>query len=196
MDYYLRTLHDRERRAIEEERVVDDLLSRFQERSPNYVLGIKSLASQQHPEAPILDQGLIDSLLSNDSANFLVRRALSTGLEVTSIQAEESQLAERRADIQAFLIRDAVDQQALFTQVMSSLNELEIAHNELLSNIRKTHADFVRQQYADAIRVTMQPVVSGAHRSLVIAGIIGSIIGFEFAIGLSLLGFFRGSRNV
>jgi hypothetical protein len=79
---------------------------------------------------------------------------------------------------------------------MSSLNELEIAHNELLSNIRKTHADFVRQQYADAIRVTMQPVVSGAHRSLVIAGIIGSIIGFEFAIGLSLLGFFRGSRNV
>src|SRR5690606_333409 len=65
MDYYLRTLEDQERKAAEEAKVVQDLLTKMQERGQGYVLGVKSQAAQSNPGAPILDQGLIDSLLVN-----------------------------------------------------------------------------------------------------------------------------------
>jgi hypothetical protein len=195
MDYYLRTLEDQEQKAIEEEKVVDELLAKSQERSQNYVLGIKSQAAQQRPETPVLDQGLVDSLLANDAYNFLVRRALDAGLAVKRIQADRAQLLERRKNMEAFLKSTSEDQSAIIAQVQKSLVDLETSYQELISNIRKTHADFAKQQYADAIRISMQPVTGSQYRPLAVAGAIGGFIGLALGMGLSLMGVYVGRRR-
>ena len=196
MDYYLRTLEDQEQKAIEEGKVVDDLLAKSQERSQNHVLGIKSQAIQQRPEAPILDQGLIASLLANDAYNFLVRRALGAGLEIKRVQAEKAQLLERRKSMEAFIQgRNTCDQLAIIAQVQKSLADLEASYKELISDIRKTHADFAKQQFADAIRVSMQPVTGSKYRPLAVAGAIGGFIGIALGMGLSLVGVYMGGRR-
>jgi hypothetical protein len=196
MDYYLRTLEDQEQKAIEEGKVVDDLLAKSQERSQNHVLGIKSQATQQQPEAPILDQGLIASLLANDAYNFLVRRALGAGLEIKRVQAEKAQLLERRKIMEAFLQgRNTCDQLAIIAQVQKSLADLEASYQELISDIRKTHADFARQQFADAIRISMQPVTGSKYKPLTVAGAIGGFIGLALGMGLSLVGIYIGAAK-
>jgi len=194
MDYYLRTLEDQEQKAIEEEKVVDDLLAKSQERSQNYVLGIKSQAAQQRPESPILDQGLIDSLLANDAYNFLVRKALDAGLAVKRIQADKAQLLERRKNMETFLKSTGEDQSAIIAQVQKSLSDLETSYKVLISNIRMTHADFAKQQFADAVRISMQPVTGSKYKPLAVAGIIGGFIGLALGLGLSLLGVYVGRR--
>ncbi|HUJ42459.1 MAG TPA: hypothetical protein VLW52_02515 [Opitutaceae bacterium] len=195
MNYYLRTLEDQEQKAVEDEKVVQDLLTKAQERSQNVVFGIKSQVAQQRPEAPVLDQGLVDSLLANDAYNFLVRRALDAGLKVKAIQAEKTQLLERRKNMEAFLQGSGRDQSAIIAQVQKALSELEASYNELISNIRKTHADFSKQQFADAIRVSMQPITSSKYRPLAVAGIIGACLGLALGMGLSLLGIYVGGAE-
>jgi len=192
MDYFLRTLSDQEQKALEEEKVVQDLMAKTQERAQNYVLGIKSQATQQRSEAPILDQGLIDSLLANDANNFLVRRALTAGLEVKRIQAEKAQLVERRKNMESFLKSTGEDQSAVIIQVQKSLADLEASYKELVSSIRKTQADFSKQQFADAIRISMQPVTGSFYKSMVVAAFIGGFIGLALGVGLSLLGVYIG----
>jgi hypothetical protein len=195
MDYYLQTLEDQEELAVEEEKVVDDLLAKTQDRSQNYVLGIKSQAAQQRSDAPILDQGLIDSLVANDSTNFLVHQALEAGLKVKRVQADESRLRERRKSMEQFLKADAVDQSVITARVKVSLAKLESSYQELISNIRKTHLDFARQQFANAIRVTMEPSTESVFRPLMLAGVVGGFIGFSLGLGLSLLGVRIGPRR-
>ena len=195
MDYLLRTLGDQEQKAMEEEKVVQDLLTKTQERAQNYVLGIKSQATQQRTEAPILDQGLIDSLLANDASNFLVRQALAAGLEVKRIQSEKAQLLERRKNMESFLKSTGEDQSAIITQVQKSLLDLEVSYKDLVSNIRKTQADFAKQQFADAIRISMQPITGSLYRSMVVAAAIGGFIGLALGMGLSLLGVYLGGRK-
>lgn len=195
MDYYLHTLEDQEQKAVEEERVVDGLLARSQERSQDYVLGIKTQAAQQRPEAPIIDQGLIDSLLANDAYNFLVRRALDAGLAVKKIQADKARLIERQQKMEAFLKSASADQSGVLAQVQDSLVELEKAYKELISNIRLTHADFAKQQFADAIRISMHPVTDSRYRPLAVAGAVGGFIGLALGIGLSLLGIYIVRRE-
>ena len=195
MDYLLRTLGDQEQKAMEEEKVVQDLLTKTQERAQNYVLGIKSQATQQRTEAPILDQGLIDSLLANDASNFLVRQALAAGLEVKRIQSEKAQLLERRKNMESFLKSTGEDQSAIITQVQKSLLDLEVSYKDLVSNIRKTQADFAKQQFADAIRISMQPITGSLYRSMVVAAAIGGFIGLALGMGLSLLGIYLGGRK-
>uniref|UniRef100_UPI004048C90B hypothetical protein n=1 Tax=Rheinheimera sp. TaxID=1869214 RepID=UPI004048C90B len=81
MDYYLKSLENQERLANEQESLVQELLRQSQDRSQSPVLGIKSQSAQQRPDAPLIDQGLIDSLLANDAYNFLIRKALDAGLK-------------------------------------------------------------------------------------------------------------------
>jgi hypothetical protein len=195
MDYYVRTLEDQEQEAIEQERVVNDLLAKSQERPQDYVLGIKSQAIQERPESPILDQGLIDSLLANDANNFLVHKSLDAGLAVKRIQAEKAQLLERRKDMERFLKSNVEDQTAIIAQVQRSLIDLEVAYKELIANIRSTQADFARQQFADAIRISMQPVTGGMYRPVAVAGAFGGFIGLALGIGLSLVGIHVGGRK-
>jgi hypothetical protein len=187
MDYYLRTLEDQENKALEEEKVIKGLLAGTQERAQSYVLGVKSQAAQPRTDGPILDQGLIDSLLANDANNFLVRQALEAGLKVKSIQAEKAILAERRKNLQSFEVRSESDQIALVVQLDKSLRELKQAYEVLVENIRKTHKDYQQQQYNDTVRLSMQPITQGFYRSLAMAGIAGLGIGLAAGIGLSLL---------
>jgi len=187
MDYYLRTLEDQERKAAEEAKVVQDLLTQTQERGQGYVLGVKSQAVQSTLGTPILDQGLIDSLLANDAYNFLIRRALDAGLKLKRIQAEKSVLLERKKSMEHFITDDASDQSAVIAQTQNSLSKMESAYQTLIDSIRQTHADFTRQQFADAVRMSMQPITGSFYIGLLKAGLVGLFIGAAAGIGLSLL---------
>ncbi|HZL46699.1 MAG TPA: hypothetical protein VFC28_10765, partial [Opitutaceae bacterium] len=192
MDYYLRILEDQEQKSLEEQKVIQDLLTKAQQRSQDYVLGIKSQATQQRPESPVLDQGLIDSLLANDAYSFLVHKALDAGMAVTAIQSEKAQLLERRKIMEGFLKSTDTKQSTASAQVDKSLNALGIAYNDMISNIRNTYTDFARQQFADTIRITMSPITGSKYRPLAIAGIIGAFLGLAAGTGLSLLGIYIG----
>ena len=196
MDYHLRTLDDRERRALSEEEVVQGLLGKTQERAQSYVLGIKSQATQSRVDSPVLDQGLIDSLLANDSYNFLVHKALDAGLQVKRVQSEKAELVSRRAAIQDFLRGQTVDQSATIVQIDNSLKELEAYYKTLVMHIRKTLEDYNRQQFADAIRVSANVRTEGIIRKLLMFGAIGFFIGAAAGMGLSLLGVQIGSKRV
>src|SRR5690606_21883816 len=100
MDYYMRTLEDQEQRLTQEAEVVTDLLAKTQERAQNYVLATK--AQQPQGAQPLLDQGFIDTLLSNDAYNFLVREALKAGLAVKRVQSDIAQLQDRRKRMESF----------------------------------------------------------------------------------------------
>ena len=138
---------------------------------------------------------MIDSLLANDATNFLVRQALDAGLKVKRIQAEEARLLERRKSMEQFLKSNIEDQSAVDARVKVSLGSLEYSYKELISNIRKTQTDFARQQFAGAIRVTMQPETARIYKPLALAGAIGAFVGFSAGVGLSLLGIFVGPKK-
>jgi len=195
MDYYLRVLENQERRAVEEEKVVTDLLAQTKDRAQNYVLGIKSQATQPRTESPILDQGLIDSLLANDAYNFLIRRALDAGIKVKQIQAEKARLLELRENMSSFINKNVGDQALLLNRVNESLKNLETAYNDLVKSIRDTYADFAHQQYGNAIRLSDQVRTPGMLKPLAIAGVVGGFLGFALGAGLSLLGVYIGKSQ-
>jgi len=193
MKYYLQTLQDDERKAAAEGRVVEDLLAKAQDRAQGYVLGIKSQVAQERPEAPVLDQGLIDSLLANDSYSFLVHQALDAGIKVKDIQAAEEQLAERQKILASFEGRSAVDQTDLIARVEKSLASLEVTYNRLIANIRNTNSDYAQQEFGNAVRITAQPQTEWFFKKLAIAGAVGAFLGLMSGLGLSLLGVNFGS---
>ncbi len=195
MNYHLRLLEQREARALEEEKLVRDLLAQAQNRAQNYVLGVKSQASQPRTESPVLDQGLIDSILANDSYSFLVRQALDAGMKVKEIQSEKSRLIAQRDNMQSFLEADAKDQTAIIAQATAALKNLESAYLTLITNIRKTHADYSEQEYGNAIRVSDEVRTSGLLKPMAISSIVGAFIGFALGAGLSLLGIYIGGRK-
>lgn len=188
MDYYLKTLGDEELKAMEEEKVVMDLLKQAQEREQRLALGVKTQSTQNRNDGLVVDQGLVDSLLANDAYNFLVRRALDASLKTRRIQSEKAILQERRNSMEAFLksrASEKLESPALFQK---SLDDLRKVYDSLMSNIRQTYEDYQKQQYADAIRVSMQAKTEGFYRSLALAGIAGLGIGGALGLGLSLLG--------
>jgi hypothetical protein len=194
MDYYLRSLEDRELRARNEETVILDLLAKTQQRGDGYVLGVKSQAAQTRPDSPVLDQGLIDSLLANDAYNFLVRKALDAGLRLKDVQAEKAVLLERKQTMESFLNEEAKDQSAIVDSVQNSLSVVEDAYRELIKSIRVTHEDFAQQQYADAVRLSMQAETGSFYVGLAKAAIAGLSVGMAVGVGISLLGIFPFNR--
>ena len=195
MNYYLRQLEDREQQAVEEERVVRDLLTQTGSRSENVVLGVKTQAAQNQPNSAVLDQGLIDSLLENDAYNFLVRKALDAGLKVKEIQAEKNRLLDLRDNMKTFVSSTATDQSVVTAQVQESLKNLEVNYNKLIENIRRTHSDFARQEFGDAIRLSDQIRTPGVLKPLAVAAMVGGALGFALGAGLSLLGIYIGRRQ-
>ncbi len=195
MNYYLRLLQDREEQAVEDEKVVRDLLAQTQSRAQNVVLGVKSQAAQPRTDSTVIDQGLVDSLLANDAYNFLVRRALDAGLQVKRIQGEKNRMLHLRDNMQSFLQSASTDQSAITAQVEKSLNNLEANYVKLVDNIRRTHADFIRQEYGNAIRLSDEVKTEGVLKPMAVAGLIGGFLGFALGAGLSLLGLYVGKRH-
>jgi hypothetical protein len=185
MEYSLRMLDDQERHAVEYQKVFTNLLTQIP--APKYVLDVKSQLNQPHSDTPILAQDS-ESLLSNDTYGFLVRRALDASLKVNHLQAEKAQLLE-----QLEALKSAKEGAGDATQVQKLLTELEPAYQELIDNIRKTQADFARQQFADAIRISATIQTPGIFRPLVLACATGCFLGLAAGAGLSLLGIYMGS---
>lgn len=194
MDYYLQQLGFDEQHAIENEKVVRDLLSQANAHQQEYVLGTKSQAQNRPGEAPILDQGLIDSLTANDAYNLLVRRALEAGLGVKDIQTEKMRLNSLREDLQKDPENTPEDQAAILEQFKKSFSSLEIAYKQLVENVRKTQNSFEEQEYGDVIRLTTESKTSNPLKPIALAAAIGGILGIALGAGLSLLGFQIGTR--
>ena len=194
LDYQLRLLQDQESKAVQEQAVVQDLLAKAQERSQNYVLGVKSQATQVSPQTPLLDQGLIESLLANDAYTFLVHQALTAGLKVKDIEADQAALTERRKRMEA-LPDNLPNEAALIAHVQKSLTELEPSYESLVSDIRKTNTDFARQEFADAIRISAPIATEKMTKPLVTVCAIGLLLGLAAGTGLSLLGIYIGSTK-
>jgi hypothetical protein len=191
----LRLLNDEERRAIDEEGVVKDLLAQAQSREQNYVLGVKSQASQPRTNAPIIDQGVIDSLLANDSYGFLVKQALKAGLKVKQVQADKALLLEQIENLKSFSKENISEQGAIIDEVKKSSAALESSYKELINNIKNTHADYSRQIFGDAIRISDQINTDSMVRPILMPGVVGLFLGFAAGAGLSLLGVYIGKKH-
>ncbi len=195
MDYYLKTLSDEQLRAVEEEKVVHDLLKQAQEREQKLAIGVKSQSTQQRNDGLVVDQGLVDSLLANDAYNFLVRQALDASLKTRRIQSEKAILQERRDTMESFIKSNSTAQQTALAQFEKSLADLRKVYDDLMQNLRLTYEDYQKQQYADAIRISMQAKTGSFYRSLAMAGIAGLGIGGALGLGLSLLGITGAKRR-
>ena len=195
MDYYLKSLRDQARKAGEDEKLVRDLLQQAQERAQNHVLGIKSQGAQQQPDSPVIDQGLIDSLLANDSYNFLVREALKAGLKTREIQSDISVMEERQKTMQEFVSSDVGAQSEALEQLQTSIKNLRVSYDRLVQNIRLTHEDYQNQEFGDAIRVTMQATTNSLYVALAKAALVGAFLGGALGVGLSLLGVIGSSAR-
>ena len=185
MEYQLRLLEEQELRLRQEEEVVAGLLATTQARAQNYVLAAKS----EVPASPqtIMDQGLIDALLANDAYNFLVRRALDAGLAVKSVQAEKALLTERKKRLESFLNDEGEQKAATLEKTQKALQELEVGYRELLESIRVCMDDYARQEYADAVRLTLQAGSKSWLKTAILGAILGCAIGFPLGLGISLL---------
>jgi hypothetical protein len=193
IDYYLQNLEADEKTAVEEESVVQNLLTKVQDRKQDYVMTVKSQATRT--EGPVVDQSLVDSLLANDSYSFLVRKALDAGLKVKRVQAEKNLWMERKKTMEEFIHGSAPDQSKIVTQVDKSLSILESTYSDLISNIRRTYEDYAQQQFGNAIRVSDSITTEGIARNVAMAGLLGGALGLALGIGLSLLGVYPGLKR-
>ena len=185
MDYYMRTLEDQEQRLTQEESVVNGLLAKTQERAQNYVLATK--AQQPQGAQPMLDQGFIDTLLANDAYNFLVRKALDAGLAVKAVQSDIAKLQDRRKRMESFTKGEIKDQVTAIASTKEALATLETAYQDLIGKVRTTLDDYSRQEYADAVRISMQAKTDSLYMSLLLGAMIGAFTGLALGIGASLL---------
>ncbi len=198
MDYTILTLKDQERLALEEEKVAREYLDKTEARAQNYVVGIKSQVPQQRADAPMLDQGLVDSLLANDSYNFTLRKALDASLKVRGIQSEMAKIQERRKELNGTSNTiELPDRESTMKTVEAALKTLLANYDQLMGNIRKTHADYARQQFGNAIRLSDQIITvdRSVARTLIVPSAIGGFLGMALGMGLSLLGIYVGSAK-
>ena len=193
MDFHIKSLIDDENKAIEEEKVVQALLKQTQERAQNYVLGVKSQNGPQRADATVVDQGLLDSLLANDAYNFLIRKSLASSLATRSIQAEKIIMLDQKARLATFTTENLEERIATIAQFNKSLDALKKVYNRLINDIQLTYTDYQKQQFGDAVRISMQTKTQSFYRSLALAGIAGLGIGGALGLGLALLGL-GGSR--
>jgi hypothetical protein len=188
MDYHIKSLIDDENKAIEEEKVVQALLKQTQEGAQKYVLGVKSQNGPQRADATVVDQGLLDSLLANDAYNFLIRKSLESSLATRSIQAEKIIMLDQKARLATFTTDNLQERIATIAQFNKSLDALKKVYTRLINDIQLTYTDYQKQQFGDAVRISMQTKTQSFYRSLAMAGIAGLGIGGALGLGLALLG--------
>lgn len=187
MDYHLRTLEDQEQRLREEESVVNTLLTRTQERMQNYVLATKAENLSGKNGQPLLDQAFIDTLLANDAYNFLVRKSLEAGLAVRQVQSEKTQLLERRQRMEKFQSTNSDGQASVISSTQTALVQLERDYMDLLKTVRATLHDYGKQEYGDAVRITLQASTPNAINFVLMWAAVGFVVGVALGLGLSLL---------
>lgn len=192
MDYQLQQLEFEEQRLKEEEAVVLSYLTRAQERGQTYVLATRTDLTQG--TQPIVDQDLIDGLLANDAYNQVLKRALEASLAVKKVQVEKAQLLERKKRLETIGHPGHRDSDDSIKAAEKALEQLENGYSELLSTVRVCLEDYARQEYADAIRITMPPQTKSWIIAVALGAIIGMFTGTSAGLGLSLL-FPRSTRK-
>jgi len=195
MEFQMDSLNRDEQSAIEDEKVVQKLLADAREHSQQYVLGVKEQAAQPRNEGTILDQGLFDSLLANDSYSFLIRRALDAGLKVKHIQAEQAKLSDRYQLLKTFPGSEHADKAADQAEIRGSIGSMESAYKTLITNIRHTQEDFANQEFGDSIRQSDSTNTEGRMRSIVVASGLGFFLGAALGMGCGLLGVYVGEKR-
>lgn len=194
MDYQMRLLKNKEQRQLEEEKLVRELLQKAESRQGDNVVSMKSQVATQNPQTPILDKGLVDSLLVNDSYNYFLRQALDAGMKVKAVQSEMVELQERRRLIEQN--QDSLaESTALFAKIDSSVKRMQQQYDALIAKVRITYDDYADQHFGNAVRVSDAIVTSSPWRKLALYGISGGALGFCLGTGLALLGIFVVRRN-
>jgi hypothetical protein len=194
-DYYLKTLSEEEDRAAEEEKVVQALLKQSQERMQNYVLGIKSQTGTQRSDGTVIDQGLVDSLLTNDANNFLMRESLKASLKTRRIQSDKAILLGRRKNLTEFINSGSIQRTESLEQFQKSLDKLKKSYDKLVTDTRLTYQDYQQQYYGNAVQISMQPIAASFYRGLAVAGAAGMGTGMALGLGLALLGLGTGKKE-
>lgn len=195
MRYYLKTLSDEEHQAQEEENVINELLRQAQEREQNYALGVKSQVTPENNGAVIVDQNLVDSLLVNDSYNFLVREALDASLETRRLAVRRKILEQKLERMEKFVNNDGDTRKESFATFDASLARLKSVYDGLMADIEVTYDDYQQQQYSDAIQISMNVQTSSYYLGLAKAGIAGGGVGAALGFGLTLIGINLASRR-
>jgi hypothetical protein len=192
MDFLIDSLANEARRAGEADKITGDLLARSQARSQDYVLAIK--ADAQRPANTVIDQNVLDALLANDSYNFLVRRALESGLKAKHAEQQLRELQEQRKQLESDNTNAPQDATSKYLQT-EAIERLRGNYDRLISNIKNTYYDFTSQQFADAVRLTMQARTSSGVMQIAINTATGFAIGTAIGIGFSLLGLYVRNSN-
>lgn len=193
LNHHLRLLEERERKAMEDERVVRELLNQAQTRSQSYLLGIKSQATDVRGNSPQVDQRLVDSLLANDAYNFLIRRALQAGLVVRKVESDKARLIDLRDNMKSFVESAQQDQTAIMARVETLLRQLENKYQTLIAAIRHTHADYMQQEYGNSIQLADEIRTARLLPALIRSTMIGAFLGFVAGVVFTL---FARSREV
>ena len=123
-----------------------------------------------------------------------LRQALEAGLKTKRLQSQIAILKERRDLMRAFSESAHSEQSEVLAQMEKSLAELKTAYTALVADIRRTHEDYQRQLFGNAVSLSMQASTENFYRSLAKAGIAGLGVGLAFGLGLSLLGLGLGRR--
>jgi hypothetical protein len=97
--------------------------------------------------------------------------------------------------MESFTAGTKASQMVVMDQVKISLNELHGAYDQLIDRIRRTQADFARQQFADAVSISDEIKTEGMLKPLAEASAVGFLLGAALGMGLSLLGIYIGSRK-
>lgn len=195
LNHHVRSLEEQEKRALEEEIVVKELLAQAQARNHGYVLGAKNATPGARPEGLLVDQGLVDSLIAHDSYNFLIRRALDAGLQVKRIQVERIRLNNLRDSLKNTPEDHNTSGRLANEDVQRAITALETSYRSLAESVRKTHADFAREQFGTIVQITDEFKTAPTWFHLHIGAWVGLVFGAALAAGLALLGIFVGREN-
>ncbi|MEO6569235.1 MAG: hypothetical protein ABIO94_10780, partial [Opitutaceae bacterium] len=130
----------------------------------------------------------------NDAYNFLVRKALDAGLALRRVQADRTQLLERRQRIESFTKGEVKDQAAAIANTRDALTGLEASYKDLLQKVRATLDDYSRQEFGDAVRISAQAQTPSRIGGIFFGALIGCSIGLALGLALSLLNW-QSSRS-
>lgn len=188
LNYYIGLLEKDDRVLKQQEEYIQSLLNQASsDKSHRYVMAAKEQGQGQ--VTPVVDPGLINSLIENDAYNFLVRKALDIGLRSRSAHAELAQILERRKRITELSASENRSDKADTVRVITAeIKSLRVDYDAFIDRLRQTNSDYANQEFADAVRVTQSPATQEMKRGIIKLAIIGGVAGLMLGIGLSLIG--------
>lgn len=193
IEYRRRELTLQERALTDRLQATERLLAALDSREQSYVLGARS---QQDPTKPnVIDQNVLDALISNDARNKLVEKASDLGASIADARVQQTRLADQLARIQAGPAAGSAEWEAGVKEIASMLEALEADYQRIVSGIRSTVDARGRQRFADAVRMTRSPKRSKQDLILVAGPVMGGLLGAMLGAGLGLIGIVIGRRH-